>query len=647
MIRYKRYFSLFLILVLTLSGLLAACGEEAPAATPDYSRILTPADEVKPTATPPFQAAPNITPSPTTEPTPTPNPLATPTLVPNTPILKPTPGTPSEEVVTSDELGVTTWSDTEILWSPKGDIFLLHILRENADGDLYYLVRPPDSVQGGFRLPRSVFASMSWSPDGRYLSYIAKEGDSAAGPVRVIDVQDDPSRERRAFAGPCTAVNWLANGKLVAACGLAVYLLDDELEANARTDAPEIMYKLENSRFEGNDAELSLIFNALPSPDGNLIALFGLRRVRTNNLPVGEIAFFNVANKKASTLDRNNRPITMVDWTPDSKLLVLRNITSDWAVPNTIDFYGADPATLKISQNLTKTNDKCDPVLAAKPDCQGTQPSTMQSNRLVFAPDGKRYFYTTIRYVSRPGVALSSADRLYSRQNTATAKAEQIVETAPGESIKGLTFLPNGRYFYSVATTGETSAKALLDGRAIGVGRNNPAPTTGAGTRTPAPTKSGTGNGAVSGFSLEVSQQLTTTTAAATTAAPATTPPVTTAAPSTTQAPATTQAVTTVAPSPTAGSPAPTSTPLPQGTSLLRFDTATAEARNTPTVAPREPTNTPRATTAASPTPDNRFPRAAAFYMSPMGNWIIAVERIAPTDKAVQFQLRLVPYTLR
>lgn len=652
--RFKLF--LTLVVVLLFANLLVACGE-ATQPTPDYSTILTPASDLKPTSTPPFQAAPNITPSPTAEATATTRPDATPTIVPNTPILKPTPTIPEEGILTSDELGLGTWSDTEILWSPKGEAFLLHILRENADTDLFYVVRPPDSVQGGFSLTRSTFASMSWSPDGRYLSFIAKEGDSAAGQVKVIDLENNPSRDRKAFAGPCTGASWSAPGKLIASCGLAIYMLDDELEPNGKTEAPEQLFKLENNRFPGSDVELSLIFNALPSPDGTTLAIFGLRKQRTNSaLPLGEIGFFNLTTKKLQVLNRDNRPVTMVEWTPDSKGLLLRNITGDWAVPYTFDFYLADPTTLKISQNLTKTNDKCDPVLGTKPDCQGLQPSTIQSSRIYFSPTADRYFYVASRYVSRPGSALTIAERLYSRKTKGDTKTEQVIETAPGDKIAGFTWLPNGRYFYSVAGAGNTAAKAYLDGKIVEVTPKRSA-TPGTRSVTPAPTKSGSlpapSGGALSGFGLFAQAEPVTTTVAPppaqTTAAPNTTAP----APEPTQAPAptTTAPVNTTAPATTqSGEPAPTQTvtPLPRGTSLLRFDTATAEARftATPTVVRTAPPAAPRATEPPT-TPVNGLPRVAAYYLAPSGNWMLAVERIATAEKAVQFQVRLIPYLVR
>ncbi len=605
-----------------IAGLLTACGDE-PLPTPNLAEVATPVDNARPTVTPPFQAATNITPTPTANPAavqPTSARLSPTASVPlSTPIIQPTPTTPIEGEITSDDLGISAWADTNVLWSPRGDIFMLQVMREGTDGDFYYLVRPPESVQSSFRLPRGVYGTLAWSPDGRYLSYIERDSDGASGPVKLIDTQRDITRERKLFSGPCTGASWLATGKLVAACGTSVYLLptDDAAENGAKADNPETLFKLENGRFPGSNIDLSLLVNVLPSPDGTALAMFGLRKQK-GVLPLGEIAFYNLANKKLEVLERNNRPVTLVDWTPDSKYVILRNLTGDWAVPYTFDYYLADPAKLKITINLTKSNDKCDPVLGSKPECQGTIPSTIQSSGVVFAPDGDRYFFTGLRYVARPGAALATAERLSSNRLSAS-KEEKLTETAAGERIIGLTWLPNGHYFYSVGL-GNTSAKAFLDGKALEVG---------GGSRTnrvvpkssPVPTKSGAG--AVSGFSLNQAQAVTPIPET-----PGSSPVSTTPA----------------APSATALPPTVTTTPIPRGTSLLGFETVTAQAR-TPNVPPPTRTTDPNITPTANAS--TQFPRPVAYYMSPTGNWVLSVERVAAPDKIVQFQARLIPYILR
>ncbi|HEX2915766.1 MAG TPA: WD40 repeat domain-containing protein [Chloroflexia bacterium] len=630
---FNRFLGTLVALLLLTLSLLTACGQELRA-TPGYTPIASNIDSLPATVTPPFQAATNITPEPTqadnTAPAEVPSPTST--TIPFTPVIKPTPSTPTEGALTSDDLGIGSWSDTEVSWSPDGEIFLLHILQEGSDGDFYYLVRPPDSVQSSFKLPRSVFGTLSWSPNGRYLSYIERESDGNPGPVQVIDTAKAVTQSRRIFAGPCTAANWLPAGKLLATCGLAVYQFDLDGQGDSITNpAPETVFKLDNNRFPGSDVDLSLLFNALPSPDGTNLAMYGLRKQK-GAIPLGEIAFYNISTKKLTILDRNNRPVTMVDWTPDSKYLILRNLTGDWAVPYTFDFYLADPGTLKITQNLTKSNPRCDPVLGASVDCQGKNPSTMQSSRILFSPDGSRYFYVALRYVSRPNAPIATAERLYSGK--IGGKIEQVVETTPGERLLGLTWLPNGHYFYSIGQ-GTGAAKATIDGKNLDVGSKG-------AKVAPETTKAGLGSN--SGFGFPLQQQPASPSPAPTTIVPvpATTappPPAATSAAPDSPAPATTAPETPAPPAP----PTVTPTSGPRGTSLLGFDTATAQAR---TVAPAPPTRAP-VRLEPTPTPSPKYPLSVSYFMAPSGNWILAVDRVAAADKAVQFRVRLLPYTLK
>lgn len=667
----------FLAGLLLLLGLLTACGtEQRP--TPDYSTILTPQQGANftPTVTAPFRAASITTPAGTTiaQPTPTAGLIDTPQIDPtetaattdqstpeNTPIIKPTPVIPTDGMLTSDDLGIGTWSDSDISWAPTGDVFILHILRENTDGDFYYMIRPPDSVIGSFKLPRDLAASMVWSPDGRYLAYIEKDPATSAGPVILIDSQRDTTRNKQIFAGPCTNVTWQAPGKLVAACGLAVYLLSTEQDGAQ----PETLYRLDNGRFPNSNIDLGLIYTAVPSPDGNSLAIFALRRQK-GPIPIGEVGFYNLNTKKVTILDRKDRPITVVDWTPDSRYLVLRNLVGgDWLAAYTFDFYLADPQSLQITKNLTRSNDKCDPVLGPKPECQGAAASAapVQSQRVIFAPDGDHYFFSGLRYGVTAGAPLSSAERLTSA-TISGGNLAQILETKAGERVMGLTWLPNGHYFYSVGL-GDLAAQAFLDGKPLQVPtRGLPVPTA---TPGPTPTKK-PGSGSLEGFSLslqsltplpEEGPAATTAPAPAATTAPAqpqqvaTTAPVVTTAPpaQTTPAAPTTPPVPPTTPPGSQPTPAPTATPLPNGTSLLTFDTVTAQARVTPTpfptpvIYPTPVINTPTPAPTATPAPV--VPRPVAYYISPSGNWLLAVDRIATPDKTVQFQVRLLPFTVK
>lgn len=651
------------VILLLISLVLAACGD-SPKPTPDYSSALTPIAS-RPTVTPPYLPATNITPEPTgvasaapvaLAPTPT---SAAPTAVPPTPLLIPTPSSPTEGVLTADSLGITGWTDTEINWSPTGDQFVLHTLRGEDQFDFYFLVRPPASPTASFKLSRTVYGSIVWSPDGRYISYIDQDAEGNPGPVRVIDTVNGLTQPRELFKGPCTNAAWLSASKVVAACGQAVYVLNPEVESNP---SPDVLYKLDGGRFPGSTMDLNLIVRALPSPDGAMVAMYGLAKQKSS-LPLGEIAFLTVASNKLTILERNNRAVAMLDWTPDSKYLVLRNLTGDWAVPYTFDFYLADPARQRILQNLTRSNDKCDPVLGAKPECQGLQPSPYQATRLIFGPDSNRFLTTGVRYLAQPNVALETVERL-SQGALSGGKQDKPLELASGERVVGLTWLPNGHYFYSRSPL-KGPAQAVLDGQVVTL--NSPAlnalvksgtPQANKTTSTsPRPTVTGTriasadqGFNANNTDDTEIANNNTAVTPGSLGTPPGSpsipalspTPTGNAAAPAGTPAP-TQPIVFPTVPTQSVSFPGAGSTITPAGTQIINIYTATPEPRS-PTPASR-PSPTPKAS--VTPRPDTVQLRPIGFYASPPGNWVISLERIASNDKSVQFQIRLIPFSLK
>ncbi len=607
------------VVLAVLAQLMIACGGDSPG--PTLSSIQT----ATPTITPPFAAAAAMSPTPTFDPAisfvP---PTAAPSAVPPTPIVAPTPLVPKETVVTADDLGISTWGDTQISWSPTGNLFLLQAANQNDPLSFYFLIRPPSSVVASYKLSRSVFNTFAWSPNNRYLSFIQQDADGNAGPVKLIDTQGAAYQPIELFRGPCTSAVWLTEGKLLATCGNVIYSLTVDPTAKA---APENIFKLdEQNRLPGSPIGLTLIARALPSPDGKTLAVFGLQTALSGKVPVGEIGFLDLQTKKFSVLDRNDRPVAPVDWTPDSKNLVLRNLTADWTVSYTFDFYLASLDKLKITTNLTKSNPKCDPILG-KPDCQGVQASTFQTSRIVFAPDGNRFFVTGLRYVPRANVGLQTAERILAGTLN-DDKLTQVVEQAAGGKIVGLTWLPNGHYFYSyVLDTG--GAKAFYDNKPVTLGPNQafptptptvapsptPSPTVLATTtaaptpEAPATTKAGIEGGSVFALGVSALQTVTTTTTSATTPTPSPNTgiePVRSPTPAASVSP--TEAPTTIAPTLT---PLPTQKPVP-----------------IPTPAPRV---------------SKDKPLIYGFYASPTGNWIASVERVND-DKAVQFQLRMLPF---
>jgi hypothetical protein len=328
----------------------------------------------------------------------------------------------------------------------------------------------------------------------------------------------------------------------------------------------------------------------------------------------------------------------------------------DWAVAYTFDFYLADPTKQRIMQNLTRSNDKCDPVLGPKPECQGLQPAPYQVGRVLFAPDGNRYLFTGVRYIAQPNVALDTVERIASGALSG-GKAEKPVELASNEKIVGATWLPNGHYFYSRSPL-RGPAQPILDGQPANLKSNGlSTPTKPSGTTT-AKAVSQKPSGSVSvtrttGITKTVSSNLvpefegtpstfltpSPTTDNITRLAPILPTPPGTPAPTPTA---------TLPTSPTATAPiifpSVTSTIVPSGTQLIQIYTATSESRS-PTVTPTRPTATPKPS--VSPTPSTPSLSPVGFYASPMGNWIISLERIGDTDKSVQFQIRLIPFSVK
>jgi hypothetical protein len=553
-------------------------------------------------------------------------PTATPSAVPPTPIVAPTPLVPKETLVTADDLGISNWGDTQISWSPTGNQFLLQAANPNDPLSFYFLIRPPSSVVASYKLSRGVFSTFAWSPDNRYLSFIQQDADGNAGPVKLIDTQGAAYQPIELFRGPCTSAVWLTEGKLLATCGNVIYSLT--VDPTTKT-APENIFKLdEQGRLPGSPVGLTLIARAMPSPDGKTLAVFGLQTALAGKVPVGEIGFLDLQTKKFSVLDRNDRPVAPVDWTPDSKNLILRNLTADWTVSYTFDFYLASLDKLKVTTNLTKSNPKCDPILG-KPDCQGVQASTFQTSRIVFAPDGNRFFVTGLRYVPRANVGLQTAERILSG-SLSDGKLTQVVEQAAGGKIVGLTWLPNGHYFYSyVLDTG--GAKAFYDNKSVTLGPTQAFPTP-TPTVAPSPTPSPT--------------VLATATAAPTPEAPATTKAGIEGGSVFALGIAALQTVTTTTTSATTPTPSPNT-----GIEPVRSPTPNASAgpteNTTPTAIPSTltplPTQKPVPIAPPPPRVSKDKPLIYGFYASPTGNWIASVERVSD-DKVVQFQLRMLPF---
>jgi hypothetical protein len=600
--------AIILVLLVVIAQILTACAQEQGAQRATAYVFLTPT----PTVTPPFLAVPNITPTATATPVnPTETPLPTATLPP-TPIVAPTPVKAVETLITNNEFGVSGWTDTRVNWSPNGLHYIVQIVNEPDSLDFYFLVRPPASIVTSYRLSRSAINTMLWSADGRYLSFIAQDSEGNAGPVRLIDTAGAAQTPTEIFKGPCTSANWLGKAKLIATCGTNVFSLDITLKTQ-----PENIFKLdENGRFPGSPTPLNLVARSIPSPDGKIIAVFGLQRAPANSTkpPVGEIGFLDVETRKFSVLDRAGRPVAPVEWTPDSKALVLRNLTADWNVAYTFDFYLADPLKLKITQNLSKSNPNCDPVLT-KQDCQGIKPSPYQTSSIMFSPDGTRYLITGIKYTSRPTVGLQAQEQVY-LGTLKDGKITKISEQPAGSKLAGTMWLSDTRYYFSaIAENGGT--RAFIDNKPV--------------TVVPTPEKKV--SAIDEGGSVRLYQ-----------APPENTPtqPIVVIATNPPETPTPQRTATPLPPTLAATSPVPNEANPTAGLVTVAPNLLTPE----PTVT-LKPTLPPLPTNSPTPSVSAKSPVVFGYFLSPKTNWLIALERIATAGKPVQFQLRLLPFTLK
>lgn len=470
---FKITFSVLVLLLLSLT--LMACMEDVPTSSGDTLPFnLTPTA----TARPPFVAANNVTPPTTSQPadktvvaliaTSTPLPTIAPTFspapptLPPTPIVVATPAAPQQGFFGADDLGVSSWIASGISWSPQGDQLVLHVIGQGQDNSYYYLIKPPNSHVAGYKLANGTFGTINWSPDGRYFSYVDKDAAGNVGPVKIVDTLNAPATPRQVFKGPCTSAIWLKDGKLTATCGLAVY---GYLPGNP-IDQPETLFKLTGDHFPNSNVPLVVLTQAVPSPDGTQLALLALRRTNVQTTQT-EAGIYNLVTKAFVLIDHNNRPVIFLPtstWTADSKYIVLRNFTDDYAVPYTFDYYLADASKGRIQDNLTRSNPTCDPLLT-KTECQGINPSTMQSDQIFFSPDGKRYLFTAQRFVSEPAKDLQSAYRLYDSA-LGTNKINQVLEEPVGDKIENMVWLPGNHYFYS-HTLAKGVARAIYDGKPL------------------------------------------------------------------------------------------------------------------------------------------------------------------------------------
>lgn len=208
----------------------------------------------------------------------------------------------------------------------------------------------------------------------------------------------------------------------------------------------------------------------------------------------------------------------------------------------------------------------------------------------------------------------------------------QVVEHIPGGKIIGLTWLPNGHFFYCLVTE-SGNAKAFFDNKLITVAANkaesllNPVTVSGAAVDYE--------SNLVKVFGVKVSQADTITIS--------TTLPL---AANLTSSPVIQPVEVSPISSPTLDFEVqPTrSVVSPEAETNLTPAGTIVELTATPIPIPI-PTNTQAPVATPTPKSSREKPLLYGYFISPTGRWVISLEKISG-DLPVQFQLRLIPFRL-
>jgi len=254
---------------------------------------------------------------------------------------------------------------------------------------------------------------VSWSPDGDELAIYGLWGleyPRTTG-LWVVPMDADGPGEALAVIAPVTvrSTRYHNDGAVASAAWLAgrphlayVYY------GNAWAVIPEAAGNVENHRMltdlalnplprtQGSES-FDEVVSATGSPDGVYLALELACNCAS---PWSGVGVVNVESGEVRLLVDGGRP---VGWSPDRKI-VLQNVTGDYAIGYTYDFYTVDPADGTLT-NLTRSNPDLDPLVDG---WDNYVPAAYETFRLAWGPDGQ-YIVSTRHFLGEDASTLPPA----------------------------------------------------------------------------------------------------------------------------------------------------------------------------------------------------------------------------------------------